>query len=82
MTTTTAPAPLTNRQREILAWLARYIADHGYSPTVREVCQAFNFAAVNGAMAHLRPLRKKGWITWQDGHARTLRITEGADLGL
>lgn len=82
MTTTTQLTPLTDRQREILAWLARYIADHGYSPTVREVCQAFGYVSVNGAMCHLHPLRKKGWLTWQDGCPRTLRITEGCDLGL
>lgn len=80
--TTTAPSQLTDRQREILVWLSRYIAEHGYSPTVREVCQAFNFSGVNGAMCHLRPLRKKGWLTWQDGHARTIRVVEGCDLGL
>ena len=82
MTTTTALQPLTARQREILVWLAGYIRDHGYSPTVRDVCQAFNFAAINGAMSHLKPLRRKGWIDWQDGQARTLRIAEGVDLGM
>lgn len=82
MTTTTPFQPLTERQREILVWLFRYIDEHGYSPTVRELCQAFSFDSPNGAVSHLRPLRRKGWVTWQDGHARTLRITEGVDLGL
>ena len=82
MTTTTELQPLTDRQREILAWLAGYIRDHGFSPTVREVVQAFGFHGPSGAMAHLRPLKRKGWITWQEGHARTLRVTEGCDLGL
>lgn len=74
--------PLTPRQREILVWLAKYIADHGYSPTVRELCQAFNFGSPNGAVCHLEPLRKKGWLTWQDGRSRTIRVVEGCDLGL
>lgn len=82
MTTTTELKPLTDRQREILVWIAGYISDHGFSPTVRELCQAFNFGSPNGACCHLRPLKAKGWINWQDGHARTLRITEGCDLGL
>jgi len=76
MTTTTVRVPLTDRQREILAWLSRYIADRGYSPTVRELCLAFNFASTEGAMCHLRPLRRKGWVEWQDNQARTLRVLE------
>jgi repressor LexA len=76
MTTTTERQPLTERQQDILRWLSRYIADHGYSPTIAEVCIAFGFASKNGAMCHLEPLRRKGWITWQDRHARTLRVLE------
>ena len=72
--TSTARLPLTARQQEILAWLAKYITDHGYSPTVRELCLAFGFGSVNGAMCHLQPLRKKGWITWNENQARTLRV--------
>lgn len=82
MTTTVELKPLTPRQREILVWLAEYISDHGYSPTVRELCQAFNFGSPNGAACHLQPLRLKGWIDWQAGHARTLRIAQGVDLGM
>lgn len=73
MTTTTERIPLTERQREILNWIVAYIARNGFSPTVRELCLAFNFASPNGAMSHLLPLRKKGWIEWQEGHSRTIR---------
>ena len=74
MTTVTERKPLTPRQAEILNWLANYIAERGYSPTVRELCLAFGFGSVNGAMCHLQPLRKKGWITWNENQARTLRV--------
>jgi len=80
--TSTARLPLTSRQQEILAWLAKYITDHGYSPTVRELCLAFGFASTQGATCHLEPLRKKGWITWNDGQARTLRVLEEVADGL
>jgi repressor LexA len=80
--TSTTRLPLTARQQEILAWLAKYIADHGYSPTIRELCLAFGFASTQGAMCHLEPLRKKGWITWNDGQARTLRVLEEVADGL
>lgn len=73
MTTTTQLGPLTDRQREIYCWIVNYIADHGYSPTVRELCLAFRFGSVNGAMCHLHPLRKKGWIAWNERQSRTIR---------
>lgn len=77
--TTTATLPLTARQREILAWIDAYIAANGYSPTCRELAEAFGFKGPNGAACHLRPLRKKGAVTWVDGQARTLRVVEVND---
>ena len=73
MTTTTTIRPLTDRQREIYRWLVQYIANHGFSPTIRELCLAFGFASTEGAMCHLRPLRVKGYVVWNDGQARTIR---------
>ena len=64
---------LTARQQEILVWLTEYIRRHGYSPTIRELCLAFQFASPQGAMCHLESLRKKGWVTWQEKLCRTIR---------
>jgi repressor LexA len=77
-TTETTPQPLTDRQREILAWLVQYIDQHGYSPTLREMCLAFNFASPNGAMCHLVPLERKGYVTWNRQRSRTIRVLEVA----
>lgn len=77
--TTFAPTELTPRQREILAWVDAYIASHGFSPTCRELATAFGFKGPNGAACHLRPLRRKGVITWIDGKPRTLRVIKEAD---
>ena len=74
MTTTTLPPPPTDRQREILAWLSRYIAERGYSPTVREIGDHYGFTT-NGVSCHLRALRRKGLIEWQQSRSRTLRLT-------
>ena len=76
MTTTTTIRPLTDRQREIYRWIVSHIATHGYSPTVRELCLAFGFASTEGAMCHLRPLRIKGYVVWNDGQARTIRTLQ------
>ena len=71
--------PVTQRQREVYAWILAYIADKGYSPTRREIQRGFGWATPNAAMCHLIPLRKKGWLTWTDGFARTIRPLKGGD---
>ena len=82
MTTTVEPQPLTSRQIEILRWITNYIAEHGYSPSLRELCLAFGFRSTQGAVCHLRPLRLKGWLTWNDRQARTLRVLAEVNDGL
>jgi repressor LexA len=79
MTTAKAIRPITERQREIYRWIVQYIADNGYSPTVRELCLAFRFGSVNGAVCHLEPLRRKGYLTWNKHQSRTMRPLQEVD---
>jgi SOS-response transcriptional repressor LexA len=73
--------PITPRQREVLAFIARHYATTGYAVTNRDICRQFNFVSPNGAVSHLRPLRRHGLVTWQQGQARTIRATQaGVDL--
>ena len=65
---------LTPRQLEIYQYLAGYIASHQYPPTVREIMQHFGFKSPNSVMIHLKPMRKKGWLNWQDGLSRSIAI--------
>jgi len=32
---------------------------------------------VNGMVCHLKALRRKGRITWQEGQSRTIRVVRG-----
>jgi len=76
MTTTTERQPLTPRQQDVLDWITGYINVHGYSPTIRQIGHAFGWTT-NGVVCHLRPMRKKGYVSWVDGEARTLRVIGG-----
>ncbi len=69
------PSP---RQKELLTVLRQYLATHGFSPTVREICAALNIGSTNAVSDILRALRKKGLVDWEDGHARTLRLVPAA----
>lgn len=53
-----------------------FIADHGYSPTIREIGTALGIRSPEGVKCHLRPLRAKGVVAWVDGKSRTIQIVE------
>lgn len=76
MTTATERQPLTPRQQEVVDWISGYIDVHGFSPTIRQIAAGFGWT-VNGVMCHLRPIRKKGYVSWMDGEARTIRVIGG-----
>jgi repressor LexA len=69
--------PLTSKQLKLLRWVEKYIGTNGYSPTVREIASHFDISSLNGVMCHLHAMRKKGYVTWQEKQARTLRVIGG-----
>jgi repressor LexA len=76
-TTLTERQPLTERQQEVFEFIRDFRASKGYCCTVREVAQAVGSPNVTGAMCHLWPLRRKGWVTWENRQNRTIRPVGG-----
>lgn len=74
-----ASRDLTARQRNILEFLASFLADNGYPPTVREVGSFFGIKSTNGVSDHLRALERKGYISRSDGQSRGLRLLKYPD---
>ena len=65
--------PLTARQREVLNYIERFIAEAGYPPTVREIGKHFDF--VPGSVSdHLNALQRKGYLGRHPAKSRTLHI--------
>lgn len=65
-------ADLTEKQRDILAWMRGYARDHGMPPTLREVGVAFAIG-MNAARDHLRALKRKGAVLHAPGKSRGWR---------
>jgi repressor LexA len=74
MSTTTNT--LTPRQQDVLEFIEGWINVHGFSPTVREIASHYGWTT-NGVAGHLKALRRKGRITWQEGQSRTIRVVRG-----
>lgn len=77
MTTLTEREPLTERQAEVYEFIRGYRARKGYCCTIREVAQFVGSTNVTAAMCHLWPLKRKGWVTWEEGQGRTIRPVRG-----
>jgi repressor LexA len=63
----------TERQQEVLDFIAGYINTHTYPPTIREVADFFSIS-VKGAHDHLAALRKKGLLKQGDKKPRTMEL--------
>ena len=71
---TTAQRQLTAAQRELYDWLADYIGSHRHSPSIRQMMEAMGLRSPAPIQSRLKHLQQKGWITWQEGQARTLQL--------
>jgi repressor LexA len=65
---------LTARQQEIWQFLVRYVDDHGYPPTVREVGEAVGLASPSTVHAHLANLERAGLLRRDPTKPRALEL--------
>ena len=65
---------LTPAQQELYDWLTDYIGSHQHSPSIRQMMAAMGLRSPAPIQSRLRHLQQKGWITWQEGQARTLQL--------
>ncbi|AKG24630.1 transcriptional repressor LexA [Calothrix sp. 336/3] len=73
---------LTEAQRELYEWLVEYIRIHQHSPSIRQMMQAMNLKSPAPIQSRLEHLRTKGYIEWNEGKARTIRILRGNKQGV
>jgi len=74
--------PLTSAQQELYDWLADYIGVHRHSPSIRQMMEAMGLRSPAPIQSRLKHLQQKGWITWQEGQARTLQLLGNMAAGI
>ncbi len=67
---------LYRKERELLAFLAQYQKQHGFSPTLKEMANATGHKSVSTIHAIIRNLVDKGYVQKNDGNARILKINQ------
>ena len=65
---------LTGRQQEIWTFLTKYVDEHGYPPTVREIGEDVGLASPSTVHAHLANLERAGLIKRDPTKPRALEL--------
>ena len=65
---------LTNKQEKILTTIKKFIADNGYSPSIRELCTLCNLSSTATMFVHLKNLTSKGYINQAGSKSRTIEL--------
>lgn len=60
---------------ETLRAVAAYIAEHGWAPSYREICEAAGIASTSGVREVLMCLEQRGYIRLGNG-ARQITLTD------
>ncbi|NMO14079.1 transcriptional repressor LexA [Pyxidicoccus fallax] len=71
---------LTERQREILAFIVKETETRGFPPTIREIGEHMDIRSTNGVNDHLKALERKGYLNRGEQQSRSLVPTKRARL--
>ena len=67
---------LSEAQNELYEWIKNYMRDFHHSPSIRQMMDAMGLKSPAPIQSRLKHLQKKGFISWQEGKARTLQIVD------
>ena len=66
----------TKKQRELLTYIEGFIAEHGYSPSYREIMNGLSYNSVATVALHVNSLIKRGHLRKRDHSARSIELVE------
>ena len=67
---------LTEAQNELYKWIKNYMRDFQHSPSIRQMMQAMGLKSPAPIQSRLKHLQEKGYISWQEGKARTMQVVD------
>ena len=73
---TSSGEDLTQAQNELYGWIKEYMKDFQHSPSIRQMMQAMGLKSPAPIQSRLKHLQEKGYISWQEGKARTMQIVD------
>lgn len=73
---------LTRRQKEILDFITGFIDENGYSPSMEEIAEYFQFASLNAVFKHLEALESRGFLHRDSNRARSIQLSPEDPVGI
>tara|TARA_Y100000991_G_scaffold215079_1_gene204409 strand:- start:654 stop:1271 length:618 start_codon:yes stop_codon:yes gene_type:complete len=73
---------LTKAQDELYGWIKNYMKNFQHSPSIRQMMQAMGLKSPAPIQSRLKHLQEKGYISWQEGKARTMQVVDEIDDGI
>ena len=73
---TSSGSDLTQAQNELYGWIKEYMKNFQHSPSIRQMMQAMGLKSPAPIQSRLKHLQEKGYISWQEGKARTMQIVD------
>ena len=67
---------LTQAQAELYGWIKNYMKEFQHSPSIRQMMKAMGLKSPAPIQSRLKHLQEKGYISWQEGKARTLQLID------
>lgn len=69
----------TKKQKELLSFIEAFIAEHGYSPSYREIMNGLHYNSVATVALHVGNLIKRGHLRKRDRSARSLEVVHTSE---
>ena len=69
----------TKKQKELLGFIETFIAEHGYSPSYREIMSGLNYTSVATVSLHVNNLIKRGHLRKRDRSARSIEVVKAEE---
>ena len=79
---TTEGDNLTEAQNELYKWIKNYVRDFQHSPSIRQMMKAMGLKSPAPIQSRLKHLQEKGYISWQEGKARTMQVVDELAIGV
>ena len=65
---------ITKKQQEVLQYIKKYTVEHGFPPSIREICAGLNLSSPATVHVHLKHLEEAGCIRKTNSKFRTIEV--------
>lgn len=72
----------TDRDLDVLDFIADFIVEKGYAPTVREIGEGLGMSSPGTVHAHIVALEQAGHLTRVPGSPRTMKVVSPVHSGV